>query len=154
MGTDGRQSQCQNSSKACSGRQREPNPGPGQIVAVRGRVARPQRGSPRPGLPQDNARMELQSGRRMSLTKCNRVAVVEPDQRRPATAKTPAKTRNLQNSISKSNPQRPECIPGGHTLKPGKSTCVDTVRVHCWAWQHAELTSEASIGNGCKPWAA
>ena len=127
---------------------------PCQIVAVRGRVARPQRGNPGRGLPEVNGRMELESGRRMSLTKCNRADVVERDQRHPATAKTPAKTRNLQNSTEKSNPQRPECIPGGHTLKPWKSSCVDTVRVDCWAWQHAELTSEASIGNGCKPWAA
>lgn len=154
MGADGGQSPGQNSTTARTATQRQPNAATPEIVALRGRAARSQRGNPGTGLTRVNARMELQGGRRMSLTKCSRGDVVEPNQSRPGTPKTPAKSQNLYASIGNSKHRRPECIPACHTLKPGKSACVDSDRVDCWAWKHAEVGSEASIRNGCEPWAA
>ena len=96
----------------------------------------------------------MQRGRMVSLTKRTRADVVEPNQSRPVAPKTPANTHNLHNNIGKLSHQRPESRPAAQTIKLGKSSCVDADRVDCWAWTTAKLASEASIGNGCKPWAA
>ena len=119
MGADGGQSPGQNSTTARTATQRQPNAATPEIVALRGRAARSQRGNPGTGLTRVNARMELQGGRRMSLTKCSRGDVVEPNQSRPGTPKTPAKSQNLYASIGirTPTPRMHSCMPHTQTRK-------------------------------------